>query len=151
MKKILLLLLILTTLIGCGFKPIYSSNKSDIKIINIETGQNLLSKKFAKKLKTFSNGESNNQISIKLNIKKEKLIKAKSKKNIPTIFELHVNLILTITDQENAQKTEELTIRTSYNNNDDKFELSRYERKIEEAALNQLFLDVIRFLSKNYK
>ena len=151
MKKILLLLLILTTLIGCGFKPIYSSNKSDIKIINIETGQNLLSKKFAKKLKTFSNGESNNQISIKLNIKKEKLIKAKSKKNIPTIFELHVNLILTITDQENAQKTEELTIRTSYNNNDDKFELSRYERKIEDAALNQLFLDVIRFLSKNYK
>ena len=151
MKKILLLLLILTTLIGCGFKPIYSSNKSDIKIINIETGQNLLSKKFAKKLKTFSNGESNNQISIKLNIKKEKLIKAKSKKNIPTIFELHVNLILTITDQENAQKTEELTIRTSYNNNDDKFELSRYEKKIEDAALNQLFLDVIRFLSKNYK
>lgn len=151
MKKILLLLLILTTLIGCGFKPIYSSNKSDIKIINIETGQNLLSKKFAKKLKTFSNGESNNQISIKLNIKKEKLIKAKSKKNIPTIFELQVNLILTITDQENAQKTEELTIRTSYNNNDDKFELSRYERKIEDAALNQLFLDVIRFLSKNYK
>ena len=151
MKKILLLLLILTTLIGCGFKPIYSSNKSDIKIINIETGQNLLSKKFAKKLKTFSNGESNNQISIKLNIKKEKLIKAKSKKNIPTIFELHVNLILTITDQENAQKTEELTIRSSYNNNDDKFELSRYERKIEDAALNQLFLDVIRFLSKNYK
>lgn len=151
MKKILLLLLILTTLIGCGFKPIYSSNKSDIKIINIETGQNLLSKKFAKKLKTFSNGESNNQISIKLNIKKEKLIKAKSKKNIPTIFELHVNLILTITDQENAQKTEELTIRSSYNNNDDKFELSRYEKKIEDAALNQLFLDVIRFLSKNYK
>ena len=151
MKKILLLLLILTTFIGCGFKPIYSSNKSDIKIINIETGQNLLSKKFAKKLKTFSNGESNNQISIKLNIKKEKLIKAKSKKNIPTIFELQVNLILTITDQENAQKTEELTIRTSYNNNDDKFELSRYERKIEDAALNQLFLDVIRFLSKNYK
>ena len=151
MKKILLLLLILTTLIGCGFKPIYSSNKSDIKIINIETGQNLLSKKFAKKLKTFSNGESNNQISIKLNIKKEKLIKAKSKKNIPTIFELHVNLILTITDQENVEKTEELTIRTSYNNNDDKFELSRYEKKIEDAALNQLFLDVIRFLSKNYK
>lgn len=151
MKKILLLLLILTTLIGCGFKPIYSSNKSDIKIINIETGQNLLSKKFAKKLETFSNEESNNKISIKLNIKKEKLIKAKSKKNIPTIFELHVNLILTITDQENAQKTEELTIRTSYNNNDDKFELSRYERKIEDAALNQLFLDVIRFLSKNYK
>ena len=47
MKKILLLL-ILTTLIGCGFKPIYSSNEFDFQIIKIETDQNLLNKKFAK-------------------------------------------------------------------------------------------------------
>ena len=39
MKKILLLL-ILTTLISCGFKPIYSSKEFDFKIIKIETDQN---------------------------------------------------------------------------------------------------------------
>jgi len=146
MKKILLLL-ILTTLIGCGFKPIYSSKESDFKIIKIETDQNLLNRKFAKKLKSSSNEESNNRISVKFNIKKEKLIKVKNKKNIPTIFELKINLILTITDQENNERTEELTVRTKYNNKDDKFELSRYEKKLEETAINQLFLDVIDFLS----
>ena len=68
-------------------------------------------------------------------------------KNIPTIFELKINLILTITDQENNERTEELTIRTKYNNKDDKFELSRYEKKLEDTAMNQLFFDVIDFLS----
>lgn len=148
MKKILLLL-ILTTLIGCGFKPIYSSKESDFKIIKIETDQNLLNRKFAKKLKSSSNEKSNNRISVKFNIKKEKLIKVKNKKNIPTIFELKINLILTITDQENNERTEELTVRTKYNNKDDKFELSRYEKKLEDTAMNQLFLDVIDFLSIN--
>ena len=75
------------------------------------------------------------------------MIKVKNKKNIPTIFELKINLILTITDQENNKRTEELTIRTKYNNKDDKFELSRYEKKLEDTAMNQLFLDVIDFLS----
>ena len=148
MKKILLLL-ILTTLIGCGFKPIYSSKESDFKIIKIETDQNLLNRKFAKKLKSSSNEKSNNRISVKFNIKKEKLIKVKNKKNIPTIFELKVNLILTITDKENNERTEELTVRIKYNNKDDKFELSRYEKKLEDTAMNQLFLDVIDFLSIN--
>ena len=146
MKKILLLL-ILTTLISCGFKPIYSSKEFDFKIIKIETDQNLLNKKFAKKLESSSNEESNNRISVQFNIKKEKLIKVKNKKNIPTIFELKINLILTITDQENNERTEELTIRTKYNNKDDKFELSRYEKKLEDTAMNQLFLDAIDFLS----
>ena len=148
MKKILLLL-ILTTLMGCGFKPIYSSNEFDFQIIKIETDQNILNKKFAKKLKSFSNERSSKKISIKFDINKEKLIKVKNKKNIPTIFELKVNLILTITDQENNERTEELTIRTSYNNRDDKFELSRYEKKLEDTVINQLFLDVIDFLSVN--
>ena len=75
------------------------------------------------------------------------MIKVKNKKNIPTIFEIKVNLILTITDQENNERTEELTIRTKYNNKDDKFELSRYEKKLEDTAMNQLFLDAIDFLS----
>jgi len=146
MKKILLLLM-LTTLIGCGFKPIYSSNEYNFKIIKIETGQNLLNSKFAKKLESYSNEESNNRISIKFNIEKEKLIKAKSKKNIPTIFELKINLEITKTDQENNEKTKGLSIRTSYNNSDDKFQLSRYEKKLEDTVLNQLFLDAIDFLS----
>ena len=146
MKKILLLL-ILTTLIGCGFKPIYSSKESDFKIIKIETDQNLLNRKFAKKLESSSNEESSNRISVMFDINKEKLIKVKNKKNIPTIFELKINLILTITDQENNERTEELTVRTKYNNKDDKFELNRYEKKLEDTVMSQLFLDVIDFLS----
>jgi len=146
MKKILLLL-ILTTLIGCGFKPIYSSKESDFKIIKIETDQNLLNRKFAKKLESSSNEESNNRISVKFNIKKEKLIKVKNKKNIPTIFELKINLILTITDQENNERTEELTVRTKYNNKDD----NKYLQNKNFFDDEYKSLKLLNFIQSNFK
>ena len=79
MKKTLLIL-IFTFLIGCGFKPIYSSDKKDFNIIKIETNEKLLNKKFSEKLKLFSNEESKNRLVLNFNIEKEKLIKAKNKK-----------------------------------------------------------------------
>ena len=78
--KNVLILLILIAFSGCGFKPIYSSNKSDFSIIKIETKNNILNEKFSNKLRAFSNQKSNNRILIKFDIEKNKLIKAKNKK-----------------------------------------------------------------------
>lgn len=146
MKK-LFLLLVLTTLIGCGFKPIYSSDKANFKIIKIETERNLLNKKFSEKLKAFSNEDSNNKFVIKFNIEKNKFIKAKNKRNIPSIFELEIDLKLTIIDQSDNTKSKRMSLKTTYNNNEDKFKLRKYEEELENTLINQLILDVIDFLS----
>ena len=146
MKK-LFLLLVLTTLIGCGFKPIYSSDKTNFKIIKIETERNLLNKKFSEKLKAFSNEDSNNKFVIKFNIEKNKFIKAKNKRNIPSIFELEIDLKLTIIDQSDNTKSKRMSLKTTYDNNEDKFKLRKYEEELENTLINQLILDVIDFLS----
>ena len=147
MKKILILF-ILIILTGCGFKPIYSSNESDFSIIKIETEKNILNEKFSNKLKAFSNPKSNNRIFIRFDIEKKKLIKAKNKKNVPSIFELRIDLELTIIDDLNNEKSKNFTLNTTYNNNEDKFQLGRYEKKLEEALVTKLALNALEFLSK---
>lgn len=146
MKK-LFLLLVLTTLIGCGFKPIYSSDKTNFKIVKIEAEKNLLNKRFSEKLKAFSNENSNNKFVIKFNIEKNKYIKAKNKRNIPSIFELEIDLKLTIIDQSDNTKSKRMSLKTTYDNNEDKFKLRKYEEELENTLINQLILDVIDFLS----
>ena len=146
MKK-LFLLLFLTTLIGCGFKPIYSSDKTNFKIIKIETERNLLNKKFSDKLKAFSNEDSNNKFVIKFNIEKSKFIKARNKRNIPSIFELEIDLELTIINQIDNTKSKQMSLKTTYDNIEDKFKLRKYEEELENTLVNQLILDVIDFLS----
>lgn len=146
MKKILILF-ILVVFTGCGFKPLYSSNKSDFLIIKIETEKNILSEKFSNKLKAFSNPTSNNRILIRFDIEKKKLIKAKNKKNVPSIFELQINLELTVIDDLNNEKSKNFTLNTTYNNNEDKFQLGRYEKKLEEMLVTKLALSVLEFLS----
>ena len=146
MKKILILF-ILIILTGCGFKPIYSSNESDFSIIKIETEKNILNEKFSNKLKAFSNPKSNNRIFIRFDIEKKKLIKAKNKKNVPSIFELRIDLELTIIDDLNNEKSKNFTLNTTYNNNEDKFQLGRYEKKLEEALVTKLALNALEFLS----
>lgn len=146
MKKILILFILLI-LTGCGFKPIYSSNESDFSIIKIETEKNILNKKFSNKLKTFSNPKSNNRILIRFDIEKKKLIKAKNKRNVPSIFELRIDLELTIIDDLNNKKSKNFTLSTTYSNNEDKFQLGRYEKKLEEALVTKLALNALEFLS----
>ena len=62
--------MIFPILIGCGFKPIYSSDKRFL-YYKIETNEKLLNKKFSEKLKLFSNEESKNRLILNLILKKK--------------------------------------------------------------------------------
>lgn len=143
----ILIILILVLVTGCGFKPIYSSNKINFSIIDIEFKNNLLNKKISDQIKRLSNNDSENKFSIKLETKKEKLIKAKNKKNIPSIFELKIQLNLTVIDSTGEKKLKKFSKQSKYNYNEDKFQLSRYEKELENTLVNQLVLEVHEFLS----
>lgn len=143
----ILIILILVLVTGCGFKPIYSSNKISFSIIDIEFKNNLLNKKISDQIKRLSNNDSENKFTLKLDTKKEKLIKAKNKRNIPSIFELKIRLDLTVIDESGEKKLKKFSKQSKYNYNEDKFQLSRYEKELENILVNQLVLEVLEFLS----
>ena len=143
----ILIILILVLVAGCGFKPIYSSNKISFSIIDIEFKNNLLNKKISDQIKRLSNNDSENKFTLKLDTKKEKLIKAKNKRNIPSIFELKIRLDLTVIDESGEKKLKKFSKQSKYNYNEDKFQLSRYEKELENILVNQLVLEVLEFLS----
>lgn len=143
----ILIILILVLVTGCGFKPIYSSNKVSFSIIDIEFKNNLLNKKISDQIKRLSNNDSENKFTLKLDTKKEKLIKAKNKKNIPSIFELKIHLDLTVIDEIGEKKLKKFSKQSKYNYSEDKFKLTRYEKELENTLVNQLVLEVLEFLS----
>lgn len=143
----ILIILILVLVTGCGFKPIYSSNKGSFSIVDIEFKNNLLNKKISDQIKRLSNNDSENKFTLKLDTKKEKLIKAKNKKNIPSIFELKIHLDLTLIDEIGEKKLKKFSKQSKYNYSEDKFKLTRYEKELENTLVNQLVLEVLEFLS----
>lgn len=143
----ILIILILVLVTGCGFKPIYSSNKGSFSIVDIEFKNNLLNKKISDQIKRLSNNDSENKFTLKLDTKKEKLIKAKNKKNIPSIFELKIHLDLTVIDEIGEKKLKKFSKQSKYNHSEDKFKLSWYEKELENTLVNQLVLEVLEFLS----
>lgn len=145
--KNILIIFVLLLVAGCGFKPIYSSNKIDFSIINIDFENNILNKKISDQIQRLSNDESENKLILKIVSKKEKLIKAKNKKDIPSIFELKIHLNVTLIDESGEEKLKKFSKQSKYNYNEDKFQLGRYEKELENTLINQLVLEVLEFLS----
>ena len=61
MKKIYFLILIflcLSLLQSCGYKPVYSSKNSKLKIVEIEYSKNTLNDQIIKIIRSFSNPKS---------------------------------------------------------------------------------------------
>ena len=66
---------------SCGFKPIYSSKKTNFDLVKIETlEKNKINSKIQNNLNNISNDESINKYKLVINSNKEKRISSKDKK-----------------------------------------------------------------------
>ena len=90
-KYILLInILIITILYGCGYKPVYSSKDLLFKINKITHDNSKINNQIARSLKSISNDETTNTLNLELNSNKEKIIVSKNKNGDPKIFELRI-------------------------------------------------------------
>ena len=100
-----------------------------------------------KKLEIYKN-ESLDTTKYNLNITSEvkKIISAKDRKGNPTTFNLKIALKIEI---ENSLGEKKLTVfeeSTSYENNDNKFELKKYENSIKKNMIESINQNIILYL-----
>tara|TARA_Y200000002_G_C22250574_1_gene483600 strand:- start:1 stop:450 length:450 start_codon:yes stop_codon:yes gene_type:complete len=145
-RKFLFLTLTFLLFSSCGYSPIYSSNNLNFSINNIEKENNLLNNRFAEIIKGIGDENSSNRINIIIESEKKVEIKSKDTKGNPLIYELKIILKIKIMDPLN-QKEKEFIENTSFNNNDDKFELSNYQKELEETLIRKLVERTIVYLS----
>tara|TARA_B100001057_G_C22379092_1_gene767720 strand:+ start:216 stop:659 length:444 start_codon:yes stop_codon:yes gene_type:complete len=146
MKKIHFLiinLLILIFLEGCGYEPVYSSKNFLFKVGKIEYENSQINNQIVRSLKSLSNQNAQNILDLKLNSKKEKRIVSKNKSGDAEIFELKILVDVVINNQQKSFSSSQ-----TYNNNENKFELNQYEIEIEKQIINGIIDDILIYLAK---
>ncbi len=149
MNKITTVLLTLLFLTSCGYTPIYSSKNFDFKLENvINFKKDRLNNKVRKRLQNFSNQESLKVISLKIDVKKEINILSKNSKGDPSRYEMVVDIGLAVTFNENENISKSFQESFNYSVNTNRFELSQYEKEIEDLLINKNIDRIIIYLTK---
>lgn len=149
MKKnsfVTIVFIIFFLLQGCGYKPVYSSKNLDINFKNIEFTKTKLNNQIANSLESFSNPKSENIFNLKLDAKNIVRTITKDSKGNPETFEISIILKFNISNEtKNLSKT--FAGRINYSNNDNKFELSLYEKELEDQIISDILENVLMFLT----
>ena len=97
MKKTLLISLTCLLLVGCGYKVINKSEKTDFSVEEfILTGDKRIGNKINRNISIYFKENSNNLLSIKLDSQKEKVVKEKNIKNQIKKYQLKITVNLKI-------------------------------------------------------
>tara|TARA_B100001250_G_scaffold351990_1_gene324468 strand:- start:149 stop:613 length:465 start_codon:yes stop_codon:yes gene_type:complete len=152
-KKIVLAALFVLFLNGCNYQPIYSSKNVKFSIGEFQSsGNNRINKLLIKKLEIYKN-DSLDTAKYNLNIdsKVNKNIAAKDKRGNPTTFTLKIAFKIEIENSLGEKKVTVFEEYTSYENNDNKFELKKYENSIKKNMIESINENIILYLQNlNY-
>ena len=142
MRKFVILVATVLILNGCSYEPIFSNKKYDFQFNEIEAqGDYEINSIIKNNLKTQSS--SSNYFDINFNTRKSKDIISLNTSGDPAIFKIKINVDFEIRQNQSVFLSNNLTREVTYNNIDDKFELSKYEENIITTIANNLSEEII--------
>ena len=144
MKKIFVLFLFIT---GCGYQPLYidkSSNSfSKIEIIG--------DKRIAREIVSFAslkeNSNSTNKSVIFLDVSENTIATSKNSKGKVTSYKTYITTIVEIKNNEKTIKSKKFEENFSYNNLDNKYDLSNYRKDVQKNLARKIAEDLIIFIN----
>jgi len=150
--KKLILISILFLLTSCGYETIYSKkNDTAISIKKIELEGN---KKISRKIISLTNLRENNNknYTYNLTLVSNKTIEAvsKNKSGNISVYKTTINVEFYLKDPNDKNKIikqKKFNSSFSYNNMDNKFDLSQYQKNIEENLINKIAEKITIFLN----
>ena len=148
-KKIFSSIIILIILAGCGYQPIYSSKNLNFNINQLELKGDIdLNRQIRDRLSNFQSSKSDQSViyNIKINTTSNRTISTKDAKGNPTLYALTVTLNLSYSSLIKSEKNKSFSESIGYQNNDNKFDLKRYENTLKINLTNTIIEDIILFL-----
>ena len=132
-------------LLSCGYKPIFSSSKTNFSITEVKLfGDIKIGSKIKKNLNIYKNVENKSIFySLKINSDQKKNVISRDAKGDPKIFEIQVLVDLTILENNKAKNKKNFIESFTYNNSTDKFSLKQYEKNIEENIIEKIVEKII--------
>ena len=146
MKKILILIIFLTA--ACGYPPMYISKNTEnytFKEITL-TGNDKINKKIvsALNLKKDSTGVNKNEAYIDSDI--TIFVTSKNSKGQITSYRTTITLNFKIKDNNEITKNKKFLKDFSYNNKENKFKLTEYQKSIEKSLTKKIIEEMVIYL-----
>tara|TARA_B100001741_G_scaffold283941_1_gene259213 strand:- start:72 stop:530 length:459 start_codon:yes stop_codon:yes gene_type:complete len=149
MKKIIFInfFILLIFITSCGYTPIFSNKNINFTIADIElTGNNKLNKILNNKLNIYKNLNSEKKYYLKINTDVNKKISSKDSKGNAKTFEITISTNTTIQDEKGNIKEKLFIKSVNYKNNNNKFDLKKYENRTSETLINKISEEIIIYL-----
>lgn len=144
MKKFLILFILIS---ACGYQPIYNANliKIEFNKINL-TGETRINRKL---ISLLGIKEINNEIGKQISIYSLGLIEETSKdaKGQPATYRTNITITVEIKEQNKVIKSKSFNEDFSYNNIENKFDLSVYQKDVEDNLIKKITDDIIIFIN----
>ena len=146
MKKLILFLCFLS-IVGCGYKPIFSNKGANFSIDKIEYNKNKLNKIIYNNLSSYQNAKDKEYIyNIEIFTSDNKTVISKDSKGNPSNFRLNISVNFKVFESKKLIFTKIYEEKFDYPNTSKKFELNQYEDELRKSILNQVSDRIIKNL-----
>ena len=144
MKKIFVLFLFVT---ACGYQPLYI-NKSSNSFSKIEF---IGDKRIAREIVSFAslkeNSNSTDKSVIVLNVSENTIATSRDSKGKVTSYKTYITTIIEIKNNKKIIKNKKFEESFSYNNLDNKYDLSNYRKDVQRNLARKIAEDLIIFIN----
>ena len=144
MKKIFILFLFMT---ACGYQPLYIS-KNSISFSKIEF---IGDKRIAREIVNFAslkeNSSSTNKSVILLNVSENTIATSKDSKGKITSYKTNITAKVEIKNNDKIIRNKKFNESFSYNNLDNKYDLSNYKKDVQKNLARKIAEDLIIFIN----
>ena len=147
--KKFLILPILFLIINCSYEPIFSEkniNSISIGDLTVE-GNKKINRLIANQLNINRNDNQDTSYDLNLNSSKKVETLAKDSRGNDSIYRTIITVNLTLKKQELIFKEKSFVLSFSYNNIENKFDLSEYQKNIETDLINKIIQEINIYLS----
>jgi hypothetical protein len=147
MKTFLIILLFFMS--SCGFQPIYlNKNLNNFEFLKIDLiGDDFINNKIINSLLLKENNNANNLFTINISSSYAVREISKNQKGQAETYRSTVMVDLKIFDKENLIKNKIFSEETTFNKNDNKFDLSQNQIKIKNQLIDRVIENIIIFLN----
>ena len=143
MKIKIIAYLFLFFLASCVYQPLYSSKGQTFSIGKVEfSGNKYLTSNFEEKIKRFQDTK-NDIFDLEVSLNESKNTIAKDKKGNPSVYNLTISAVITFKQSGKEDVIKTFNQNANYNNNENKFNLKRYEKRLSRQLLNKIVEDFI--------
>ena len=148
MIKTILIILSLALLTNCGFEAIYSS-KNDSKIlikkIQMDGGNKKINRKIVSALDLKTSDEKN-AYDLLLSSNKKIDIVSKDTTGTASVYKTTIEIKISLIENNKIKRKRNFESSFTYNNIDNKFDLSEYQKNIETNLIQKLTEEIFIFL-----